>query len=136
MTQNLGPSLEDLFTNDTDDKSAGGKLTQKLIDIKLKEKEDEVARNADALGMQYINLVGFPISTDALTVIPENKAHELKAICFFNNGTEIRLGIVSLTDNLDPVIKDRYKDTHIITLRTCIAGSGDRCCPPRAEPHS
>ncbi len=117
MTQNLGPSLEDLFTNDTDDKSAGGKLTQKLIDIKLKEKEDEVARNADALGMQYINLVGFPISTDALTVIPENKAHELKAICFFNNGTEIRLGIVSLTDNLDPVIKDieeRYH-AHVIT---------------------
>ena len=56
MAQNLGPSLEDLLAQGGEE-STTGQLKQKLADIQLKEKEEEVSRNADALGLPYINLV-------------------------------------------------------------------------------
>jgi len=111
MAKNLGPSLEDLLA-DGDEKSTTGQLQQKLSDIQLKEKETEVERNADALGLPYINLVGFPISADALGVIPKEQAMELSAICFFNNGTDIRIGVVNynneVLDTLIEQIKEEY----------------------------
>ena len=109
MAKNLGPSLDDLLKKpaSTDDESAAEELQEKLSNIKLKEKEAEIKREADALGLAYVNLVGFPISTDALTVIPEDQARELKVICFFNNGAEIRLASVGYDrEKLDPLTKD------------------------------
>lgn len=112
MAQNLGPSLEDLLENNTDDKSVAGELQEKLGEIKLKEKEAEVSKNASAQGLQYINLVGFPISSDALSVLTEEQAKELQAICFFYSGTEIRIGAIESSEAIDKIIESIKEEYH------------------------
>ena len=99
----LGPSLEDLLPQSaapiaSDDETQGEKLQQKIKNINLKEKEDEVNQTAQVLGLPYINLEGFPIGPEILTTLPKAQAKELKTICFFNNGQEIRLGTVDYND--------------------------------------
>lgn len=111
MAKNLGPSLEDLLENNPDDESITGELQEKLGEIKLKEKEVEVSRTATSQGLQYINLVGFPISSDALIILTEEQAINLQAVCFFNNGTEIRIGVIELTEEIKQIteqIKEEY----------------------------
>jgi len=110
MSKNLGPSLNDLLGDE--EESTAGKLQEKLGEIKIKEKETEVSRQADAAGLPYINLVGFPISTDALSVLTKEQASENKMICFFNNGTEIRLGLVAQDDALQTMINDIAERYH------------------------
>ncbi|MFA6227679.1 MAG: GspE/PulE family protein [Patescibacteria group bacterium] len=117
MTDTLGPSLEDLMTGEaTEEESAGEKLQQKLTQIKIKEKEDEVAKNADALGLPYINLVGFPISPDALSSIAEAAAKAAQAICFFNNGSELRVGCVNYNDEVKKIVADLQEKFHANVL--------------------
>ncbi|MFA6594261.1 MAG: GspE/PulE family protein [Candidatus Buchananbacteria bacterium] len=117
MTDNLGPSLEDLMAGEAvEEESAGGKLQQKLAQIKIKEKEDEVAKNADALGLPYINLVGFPISPDALSSIDEAAAKAAQAVCFFNNGSELRVGCVNYNDEIKKLIADLQEKFHAHVL--------------------
>lgn len=70
------------------------KLTEKMGAIKLREKEEETQRVASVSGIPYIDLKGFPISADALSLIPEEQAKELKAIAFLFTGPELRIGAV------------------------------------------
>ncbi len=112
MSQNLGPSLEDLLEGN-DDASASGKLASKLTEIKIKEKEQQAAKQAAALGLPYVNLSGFPISSDSLSVIPAELAAQSRIICFFNNGAEIRIGAVQYDKAaLEPIIDDIAERYH------------------------
>ena len=115
MTNNLGPSLEDLLKSspdEKDDKSVTGKLQQKLSAISLKEKESEIEQKANALGLGYINLVGFPVSPEALTILTIEEANQLKSICFFNSGTEIRLGTVDYNDSVKKKVEEIKEKYH------------------------
>ena len=80
--------------------SAGDKLTKKMSQIKKQEFEVEAQRNAAGLGGEYpyISLQKFPISQEALKLIPREKAEELKVICFFINSDEFRLGAIDPSD--------------------------------------
>lgn len=71
------------------------KLKERLEEIELKAKEDEVKRQATALGLSYINLVGFAVSPEAIGQIPETQARELQVVCFLNAGGEVRVGAVN-----------------------------------------
>jgi len=78
------------ITSDEQEEQFGVKMKQ--IQIDQKEKEAEVA--AGVLGVPYINLFRFPITAEAMNLLPRIKAAELKVICFFYNGTELRLGAI------------------------------------------
>ncbi len=67
------------------------KFTEKMQEIRLKEKEEATEAQAQNLGLPYINLKGFPISPEVLTSIPKEQAQKLKAVCFFNNAGQIRV---------------------------------------------
>ncbi|OQA36679.1 MAG: Type II secretion system protein E [Parcubacteria group bacterium ADurb.Bin326] len=109
---NLGPSLEDLLSKEADEKSATGQLQQKLDEIELKKKEEEVSNNADAQRLGYINLVGFPISPDALLTITQDDSERLKCLCFFNNGAEIRIGTTEYTNEVQVLADDIHERHH------------------------
>ncbi len=68
------------------------KLQEKMTAIAQRESEDETARRAKSLGLPTIVLKGFPISPDALQLVPEAQAKALGIIPFFFNGAELRLG--------------------------------------------
>lgn len=77
-----------------DDKSTEGQLANKISQIGKKAKEQEAEVVAASMGLPYIALKGFPISPDALRLIPEEQARELRVICFFFNGPQLRIGAV------------------------------------------
>ncbi len=68
------------------------KLAEKIQEMELAAKEREVQMKAAALGLPYINLKGFPITPEALTLLPEERARDLQVIPFFYSGEETRLG--------------------------------------------
>ncbi|MDD5043797.1 MAG: GspE/PulE family protein [Patescibacteria group bacterium] len=67
-------------------------FTEKMQEIRIKEKEKTTAEEAATRGLPYINLKGIPISPEVLSSISKKQAEELKIICFFNNAGQIRLG--------------------------------------------
>ncbi len=67
---------------------------EKLGEISKKEREQEVARQAKTFGMESIELKGFPISPEALRLIPKEQAQELGVIPFLFQASEIRLGVL------------------------------------------
>jgi len=72
--------------------NASEKLASKLSAIQLKEKEQEVEAQANKLGLSYINLDKFPVSQDAIKIIPREQAESLQTVCFLYTGDEMRLG--------------------------------------------
>lgn len=71
--------------------------------IALREKEDETERKGGSIGLPSINLKGFPISPDAIVLIPEERARDLGAVCFLFTGPELRIGAIKPDD---PRIKE------------------------------
>src|SRR3989344_4293371 len=67
-------------------------FSDKMREIGLKEKEREAASRAQLMGVQYINLAGFPISPESLVVITQAEAEKLKAVCFFLGADSLRIG--------------------------------------------
>lgn len=95
-------SIEDLIVS-----SSGGGVKEgsvedlfqkKQQEIKIKEMERQTRTLADLHGVPYVNLFGFPISPEALVLIPEQKAIELQAICFFYNGDQVRIAAINPSD--------------------------------------
>jgi hypothetical protein len=62
----------------SDQDSAQVKFTQKMKDIETEEKEQLVAEHAAQLGLPYIDLSSFPVSAEAMHVLPEKLAREKK----------------------------------------------------------
>ena len=115
----IGPSIEDLLAKPEEEKpeSAESELQKKIKEITIKEKEGETEREAAALSLPYINLVGFGAGPDALSTIDKNQSKELKTICFFNDGQEIRLGTVAYTPEVKK-LEQELKETHHAHLVT------------------
>ncbi|MEK7639543.1 MAG: GspE/PulE family protein [Patescibacteria group bacterium] len=74
------------------------KFRDKMVEIKLKEQEQSVQRRAEEIGIGYINLKGFPIGPEVLTLIPEAVAADLQAITFLRQDDQIRIGAVDPTN--------------------------------------
>lgn len=67
----------------------------KMNEIQHKEKEREAKRKAKQLGYPHIDLTDFPVSQDALKLMSEERAKELKAVSFYFQDRNLRIGAVS-----------------------------------------
>ncbi|MFA4845617.1 MAG: GspE/PulE family protein [Patescibacteria group bacterium] len=79
------------------------KFEEKMQAVRLKEKEVEAEAFAKTASVPYVNLKGFPISPEALRLIPKERAQILKAVCFLSMGSEVRL---ASTQPEDQAVKD------------------------------
>jgi len=95
-------SIKDLFSDASgqslNDESAAAKFKVKEKQLKIKELERLTKQAAEAAGIPYVNLVGFPISPEALILIDEAEAKELKTLCFYYNGKNIHLASLKPQD--------------------------------------
>lgn len=95
-------SIEDLISPDNDkdenDESAQVKFSLKEEEINAKELERATEKMAASLSVPYINLTGFPISSEALVLIKEDEAKRLGMVCFFYNGKNLSLASINPED--------------------------------------
>ena len=74
-----------------DEESGAGKFLKKQEAIKRGSVERQSQVRATSLGVPYIDLFGFPISPEAIVLISRELASQVKTICFFYDGSQIRL---------------------------------------------
>ncbi|MFA6131906.1 MAG: GspE/PulE family protein [Patescibacteria group bacterium] len=93
-------------------------LEEKMKEVRLKEKEDEAQGKARDLGVSFVNLKGFPISPEALSLIPREQAEKLKVVCFLHTGPEIRLAALEPksegVQELAFQLAERYKANSVV----------------------
>ncbi|MFA6475432.1 MAG: GspE/PulE family protein [Patescibacteria group bacterium] len=75
----------------SDDSNPAIKLQERIETIELNKLEEICQATAIGIGLQYINLKGFPIGPEVLSLIPEAEAKQLQTIVFFKLGQQIRL---------------------------------------------
>ncbi len=115
-------SIQNLINPTDDENSVTGRFTKKQAEIKIKEIEKKTSAKALSLDLDYINLFGFPISPEALILIPENIAQELKLVCFYYDGKNIRLGCLEPNEEIETLaeqLKEQYfSDVKIYIIST------------------
>lgn len=94
------------------EKTAAGKLETRMGAIKLREIEKLTQQRAEKIGLPYIMLRGFPISPEALSLIPREVSETLKVVAFFSAGGEIRIATANATDEIERLRKDLEKSQH------------------------
>lgn len=108
-------SITDLLSKKSkeDKNSTQKKFEEKMGEIRQKEKEAETETLAASQGYSYINLVGFAISPEALSLLPKERALALKTVVFLFTGTEVRMGAVDPTNpEINEVLFQITERTH------------------------
>lgn len=104
-------SIEDLIISsqggDVSEDSELGKFKSKQQQIKVAEEERLTEATAQKKGIPYINLFGFPISPEAISLISEEESLKLKAICFFYDGERVRVATINPED---PKVEEKIKE--------------------------
>ncbi len=70
------------------------KLAQKMSDLDIIQKERETRLKADKEGVPYIDLAHFPISQEALNLVPEEMARKYGLLPILFSEGEVRLGAI------------------------------------------
>jgi type IV pilus assembly protein PilB len=78
-----------------DEESVEGKFQKKHQEIKIKELERQTKQRAEKAGFPYIDLFGYPISSEAISLIAEEEAKEMSAVCFYYDGRSLRIGALN-----------------------------------------
>lgn len=76
------------------------KFASKMKQIQKGEKEKLASDQAAGSGLPYIDLTGFPVSSEALKVIPLELAQEKNVICFYSTPAQLRLGVLEPTEEI------------------------------------
>ena len=71
---------------------------EKMRALRDDEKERHIEREAAAAGLPYVNLVGFPITPEALELGSKEQAEATRAVCFLSTGAEVRVGAINPRD--------------------------------------
>lgn len=108
-------SIADLLSKKPleDGGSTQKKFEEKMGEIRQKEKEAETKAASVSQGYPYINLVGFAISPEALSLLPKERALTLKAVVFLFTGSEVRIGALDPTNpEINEVLFQITERTH------------------------
>lgn len=81
--------------------------------------ERDVMRNAQNLGLDYVNLYGKPIDTSDLTLISEDDARKYNAGVFIVKNKEISLATPQLQENQKELIQSFIKQKYTVKLFLC-----------------
>ncbi len=84
--------------------SAAAQFSKKMTEIQQKEKEHEAEKYAAALGLPYIDLAVFPVSSEALRMIPLENAKQLQAACFYATPERIKVATTNQTEAVKEMV--------------------------------
>ncbi|MEK7473107.1 MAG: GspE/PulE family protein [Patescibacteria group bacterium] len=92
--------------------AAQAKLQETMGGVRLQEKEREAAEKAASQGLPYIQLRGFPIAPEALSLLTRDVAETLHAVVFFMVGDEIRIGTTTPGKEVQRMAERIAKERH------------------------
>ncbi|MFA5754574.1 MAG: ATPase, T2SS/T4P/T4SS family, partial [Patescibacteria group bacterium] len=109
-------SIESLFNPTDDEESVAGRFAKKQGEIKIKDIERQTEQAAQSLGLDYVNLAGFPISPEAIALVAEETAQKLGMVCFYYDGQNIRLGCINPTTEVQAEMS-RLSEQHFADVK-------------------
>lgn len=83
--------------------AAQAALTDKMQEIKIREKEKLAQEMAGTFGLPYIALRGFPIAPEALILIRKQESEEKQVVCFFKVKEQIRLATTNPSEAIEAI---------------------------------
>ncbi len=89
----------------------GARVKQVYSELNRKFEEQETERLAQDQGVGYINLYGFPVDSQALSLIPETQAQALGAAVFFKEGHSLKIGSINPGPKIESLLK-QLRDQH------------------------
>jgi type IV pilus assembly protein PilB len=88
------------------------KLQETMGAVRIQEKERETSEKSAASGLPYIQLRGFPIAPEAISLLTRDVATTLSAVIFFLVGDEIRIGTTNPTKEVQRMAERVAKERH------------------------
>jgi type IV pilus assembly protein PilB len=93
-----------------DQKGSSEQLSEKMDEIRFSDLEKIAKKQAEGFGLSYVNLDGFPISPDALALIPREESESKHIVCFFHIGDELKFATTSPGKEADDVLSQISKE--------------------------
>ncbi len=94
-----------------------------VSNLHLQEEERVIKNNAIKLGMEYINLVGYPINPDALTKIKREVAEESELVVFDIRRRTLSVASINTNQEKTKKILDKLSENYDLKLYTCSSNS-------------
>ncbi len=101
------------------------RLKQVYSQLDRKFEEEETQREALKNKIPYLNLYGFPVDPAVLGLIQKSQAEAARAVCFYREGSNLKLGIVAPSQALDDLIRDLKAKNYVVEKHQ-ISGSSFR----------
>ena len=80
------------------------KLEEKMGEIRVNEIEEQAKALAAQRGLEYINLRGFPIAPEAISLIPRAEAEAKRVVSFLFANNHIRVGVVTPNTEVEELV--------------------------------
>lgn len=86
-------------------------LEKKMQTFDLQSSENDVKTHAISLGLPYIQLEGFPIGPETISILPEETARDNSLVVFFRLENQMRVGALDpLNEKTTAVVQQLIKD--------------------------
>ncbi len=92
--------------------AAQAALTDKMQEIKIREREKLAQEMAFKFGLPYIALRGFPIAPEALILIKKQEAEANQVLCFFKVKEQIRLATTNPSEEVEAIRARLAEEQH------------------------
>src|SRR6185436_10700199 len=81
------------------------RVKQVYTDLNRKYEEEETQRKAQEQNIAYLNLYGYAVDTQVLGLLPKEIAEANRAVVFYKEGRNLKLGVVDATPSIAQVLK-------------------------------
>ena len=80
-------------------------VKQVYTELDRKFEEEETQRKAGQQNIGFINLYGFPVDAQALDLIPKSTAESLRAVIFYKEGRNLKLGVTESSEKINSLLQ-------------------------------
>lgn len=95
-----------------DSRTPQEKFEEHMEEIRVHDLEKLTEREAAKKGTPYVNLAGFPIAPEALSLIPREEARANKIVCFLHLGDELRFGTTKDSKEVQIIVERVSKEQY------------------------
>lgn len=97
-------------------------IDKKLYTMRRQEEEEQTAAKAQAAGLPYIDLVGYPFASEIFSVFPAEEMQQYNFVPYLKIGREIRVGVINPADQtLDKFLNQYAQDNKVKITKSVVS---------------